>query len=124
MTALVTPRPNAVGAEDAVLVNVDSQGPATSGVLHVGRATLVSLYGQNRSGSTRYIHVHAADAVPADGAVPCALPIPVAAGGLFAFEPAGGIHGATGLCWVSSTSSDTTTITGVADVWLTATVEI
>lgn len=122
MTAIAITHPIHTDPSDAPVVTVDSQGVAASGVLSASSATLVGLYGQNRSASTRYIFLLDAASLPADGALPCAVPIPVSAGGTFSFEPAGGIYGAAGLVWASSSTNDTLTITGVADVWATANV--
>lgn len=96
----------------------DSQGVLTGEAVKATPGALVSLRGHNYSGSTRYIHLFNAAAVPTNGTAPSILPIAVAAGADFSLDiPKDGVWFTTGIAWASSQTRDTLTITGAADVW-------
>lgn len=122
MTAATSPAP----ARPARTTRTwDSQGVATGGAVASGEFRLLYVAGVNNSGSTRYIQFFDATSVPADAAVPKYAPIAVAAGLSFVLDAStcGGLPFATGISWASSSTLATKTITGAADVWLTATFE-
>ena len=73
----------------------------------------------NNSGATRYAQVFNATTVPADGATPSALPMPIINGGVAAFTWQGaGEYFGTGLSWASSTTWGTKTLGGDTDLWV------
>lgn len=104
-----------------VLQTYDSQGVLVGENITTSPRVLVELTGVNNSGSTRYIMLFDADAVPANATVPKVAPIPVATGAAFTYTPPSGrLQFTTGITWASSSTFASLTITGAADVWLTA----
>lgn len=98
----------------------DAQALATGGVIRAAPGVLVEVFGTNNSASIRYVQLFDATAVPADTAVPKVAPIAVPPGSSFSLKLDDGIEFGTGISWASSSTLATKTITGVADVWLTA----
>ena len=99
----------------------DSQEVLIGGNITPSPRKLLEFTGVNTSGSTRYIMLFDADSIPAPTAVPKVCPVPVASGAAFTYTPPGGyLQFTTGITWASSSTFATLTITGAADVWLTA----
>lgn len=111
----------------------DSQALATGGVIQAAPGVLLEVTIFNGSASTRYFQLFDSATVPANASVPFMCPIKIPAGQnaclVLGNCPvsvdvgvvwAGGVRMATGISWASSSTSDTKTITGVADMWVTA----
>lgn len=119
MTALL--RNSAPRGTHDTLNNLDTQGLATSGVIKAFPGTIFEIIGTNNSGSTRYFQLFDSATVPADTALPTVAPIAIPAGLSFSIKFGAGVVFTSGIAWCSSTTLATKTVTGVADVWITAT---
>ncbi len=97
----------------------DSQGLATSGIIKATPAVFLEVNGVNASGSPRYFQIYDSATVPADTAVPFCVPVLVPANSSFSMSFETGLFMHTGLCWASSSTLATKTITLVADMWVT-----
>jgi len=85
------------------------QGPANTGVIANGQATLWFIYANSTVNQNRWLHLFDAAAVPIDGSTPLEiLQIPTRNnGGAFLEFP---MHFTTGVIWAASTTMDTLTI--------------
>lgn len=98
----------------------DSAALATGDVIKAAAGNLIRIFGFNNSGSTRYFQLFDAAAVPADGTVPDWLPIQVPTLQPFAMDLGAGLGFSLGISWASSSTLATKTITGAADMWVSA----
>ncbi len=109
------------GSSPTAILNNDSQGLATSGIIKATPAVFLEVNGVNNSGSTRYFQLFNSATVPADTATPFCVPVPVPANSAFSMRFESGLFLSTGLVWASSSTLATKTITLVADMWVTVT---
>ncbi len=109
------------GSSPLAVLNNDSQGVATSGIVKATPAVFLEVNGVNNSGSTRYFQIFDSATVPADASVPFCVPVPVPPNSAFSMRFDQGLFMHTGLCWASSSTFATKTITLVADMWVTVT---
>jgi len=104
----------------------DSTGVETSGIVYGGPCELIALEAKNNAAATRYLFLHDALAVPANGtAYSVVLPYPIPAGGTLTLDGGADLpRFATGLVWSSSSTDLTKTITLAADMIVTARVRV
>lgn len=96
----------------------DPGAVAASRVVSAVPAVLAGLLFRSSSAADRYLQLFNAAAVPADGAAPSIAPVFVPAGGQGSLMlPASSF--AVGLCWASSSTMATKTVTLAADLWVT-----
>lgn len=98
----------------------DSAGLATGGVVAAHESDLQGFIVTNASGSIRYLQFFNATSVPADATVPVIAPFILQPGSTASFDVPDGFAFTTGISWASSSTLATKTITGTADLWVTA----
>ena len=104
------------------LVTWDGQGKVDAAVVRTQPCRVVRMFGTNTSGSARYIQIHDATSAPANTAVPALPAVAVAAGASFNLDLGfDGVQLANGVVVASSTTSDTLTLTGAADLLVAVT---
>lgn len=97
----------------------NSAGVQTSGIVCTRGAELLEFEARNNSAGLRYLMFFNHVAIPADGQTyDVVLPVPVPAGGMVTGELQAAFN--VGLCWCSSTTDLTKTITAAADMIVTA----
>lgn len=102
------------------VTNYSSDDLLDKGVASLKPCIIKEIRVTNASGGTRYLQLFNASAVPADGATPSLIPIPILNGATVSITyPEGGRYFSTGLSWCSSTTQLTKTLGGV-DFWLEA----
>ncbi len=96
-------------------------GLVTNQVVLAKAGTLVTGLIYNSSASTRYIQIFNATTLPGNGDVPHLPPLVVAAGTNVSLDVFTGVYFDTGIVIASSSTDDTLTITGAADMFVWAT---
>lgn len=88
-----------------------------SDVVETSPTRLVEAHVINTSGDDRYFQIFDGTSVPADGVAPKYAAL-VPAGGSIALSFRARFELSSGLCWASSTTLATKTITGTPDLWV------